>query len=165
MKFPSVLKSLSVLDVILLVVFLLYLVLPIQTPKSFAPFIDTPFGYLVMFCITIYLFLLNPILGVMYVLVAYEILRRTSAAFAGNGNRPVGDSLVMRYALEPNSQFTQEFEVPPPPTVSSEPMYSSGSLEEHMVASMAPIGVSPENPIVESGFGPVAEKIGGASFV
>jgi hypothetical protein len=156
MKFPTLLKKVSILEGVLFAVFLLYLILPIQTPLALAPFIDTPLGILIMFCITVYLFFyMNPLLGIVYIFVAYEILRRTSS-YMGIGNDGVRTSLIMQYT--PSETVKQEVLVEMNPPVSD-------ILEEQIVAKMAPIGVSEPNPIVNSAFSPVAENTYGASSV
>jgi hypothetical protein len=57
MNVANLFKSMTPIEMVLLVVFVLYIVLPIETPEMIAPAVDSPLGMLVMFCITLYLFL------------------------------------------------------------------------------------------------------------
>jgi hypothetical protein len=156
MKFPTLLKKVSILEGVLFAAFLLYLILPIQTPLFLAPYIDTPLGILILFCITVYLFFyMNPLLGIIYIFVAYEVIRRASSHM-GIGNEGVRTSLIMQYS--PTEAVKQEVMVELNP-------HASDILEEQIVAKMAPIGVSEPNPIVNSVFSPVAENTHGASMV
>jgi predicted membrane protein len=156
MKFPSVLKNATKLEIAIFVLFLIYLIFPIQTPVWLSPFVDSPVGILLLFCITLYLFLyMNPILGIVFVFVAYEVLRR-SASFMGVGNNGVRSSLIMQYtpSEEKKEEVMQKLN---PPVV--------GTLEEEVVSKMAPVGVSESNPILKSSFAPVADNIRNASYV
>ena len=79
MDFKQIFKSLTKLEIILLVVFIIYIIFPVDTPTIFVDYVDSPLGMLTIFIITIYLFFhTNPIIAIIYVLVAYELLRRTS---------------------------------------------------------------------------------------
>jgi hypothetical protein len=156
MKLPSQLKNATTVDIALFILFVIYLVFPIQTPVMISPYIDSPIGILLMFCATLYLFFfVNPILGIVFVFVAYELLRR-SASYMGIGNSGVRSSLIMQYtpSEEKKEEVLQSLNPPTPAT-----------LEEELVAKMAPVGLSETNPIVNSQFAPVAENIRGASFV
>jgi hypothetical protein len=71
------LKKFSLLDYGLLVVFIVYIVFPISTPDALVPYIDSPLGLVFMFAVTVSLFVYtNPILGILYIFVVYEVLRR-----------------------------------------------------------------------------------------
>jgi len=73
------LRNMKSWEIILLVLFIIYIIFPLQTPAPLASFIESPLGIIVLFCIIIYLFIYtNPILGVIYIFVAYELLRRSS---------------------------------------------------------------------------------------
>lgn len=156
MKLPALFKNVSKIDAGLFVLFLVYLLLPIQTPVAVSPFVDSPLGMLVLFAITLYLFFYrNPLLGVVFIFVAYEVLRR-SASYMGIGNNGVRTSLVMQYTpTEAKKEEVLQSLNPPQPE----------TLEEEVVSKMAPVGVSEINPIVNSSFSPVAENIKGASYV
>jgi len=151
MNIPNLFKSFSPLEIVLLVIFILYIVLPIQTPRFLSVMIDSSLGMLSIFIVTIYLFFhVNPILAVVYIFVAYELLRR-SANKGGNGN-------VTLFQYTP-SQAKKDAELkemnPPQPE----------TLEEQIVQKMAPIGYSDPSIFTSSTFKPVADNIKNASLV
>jgi hypothetical protein len=148
MKLPQVFKSLSSLESSLLVVFILYLVLPIQTPQVLAGTVDSPLGMLAIFIVTIYLFFYsNPVLAIVYVFVAYELLRRSSQVTGRVG--------IVQYTPT-QVKKDSELRAMNPPVVET--------LEEQVVKKMAPIGRSDPIVYTSSTFKPVAEKIDGASM-
>lgn len=148
MKLPQVFKSLSSLESSLLVVFILYLVLPIQTPQVLAGTVDSPLGMLAIFIVTIYLFFYsNPVLAIVYVFVAYELLRRSSQVTGRIG--------IVQYTPT-QVKKDSEMRAMNPPVVET--------LEEQVVQKMAPIGRSDPIVYTSSTFKPVAEKIDGASM-
>jgi hypothetical protein len=148
MKLPQVFKSLSSLESSLLVVFILYLVLPIQTPQVLAGTVDSPLGMLAIFIVTIYLFFYsNPVLAIVYVFVAYELLRRSSQVTGRVG--------IVQYTPT-QVKKDSELRAMNPPVVET--------LEEQVVQKMAPIGRSDPIIYTSSTFKPVAEKIDGASM-
>ena len=147
MSVQSALKSLSNMDISVLVVFALYLAMPIQMPASIASMINSPVGMLSIFIITIYLFMYaNPILAILYVFVGYEMLRRSSNIMGEPAMIPYTPSQIKKdaemKAMNPHKQTT---------------------LEEEVVKQMAPIGHSDISVYTESSFKPIAEKIGSAS--
>jgi hypothetical protein len=148
MNVPSAVKSLSNLELSVLVVFAIYLAMPIQMPAYVANMIDSPMGMLGIFLVTIYLFLYaNPILAILYVFVAYEMLRRSS-------------NIAGRVEMIPYtpSQIKKDAQMK-----AMNPAKAT-SLEEEIVEQMAPIGQSDLSVYTPSSFKPVAEKIGSASM-
>ena len=151
MKFPSI-KSVSPLELVLFVVFLLYLIFPIPTPAFLIQYINTNLSIGLIIIITLYmLFYTTPILGVLSIFVAYELLRRSS-----NGLVRPKVPLVRHTPSQPRKdKEMKEFN----PTVEV-------TLEEQVINSMAPVGKSPVlGEIIESAFKPVQDKIDGASMV
>lgn len=148
MNVPSAVKSLSNLELSVLVVFAIYLAMPIQMPAYVANMIDSPMGMLSIFLVTIYLFLYaNPILAILYVFVAYEMLRRSSNV--------AGRVEMIPYTPSQIKKDAQMNAMNPP---------KATSLEEEIVEQMAPIGQSDLSVYTPSSFKPVAEKIGSASM-
>lgn len=144
---PNVLKSLTQLEMILLIVFIVYIVLPIQTPNFIAGSVDSPLGMLVIFIVTVYLFFnVNPIVAVVYVFVAYELIRRSS-------NKP-GRVNIVNYTPSQTIKNAEMKEMNPP---------KKSSLEEEVVEKMAPIGHSDISVYTNSSFKPIAENVGTAS--
>ena len=148
MKLPQVFKSLSSLEIGLLITFVLYLVLPIHAPAFIAGMVDSPLGMLTIFIVTVYLFFYsNPILAIVYVFVAYELLRRSSQ---------VTGRVAMIQHSPTQAKKDSELRAMNPPVVET--------LEEQVVQKMAPIGRSDPVVYTMSSFKPVAEKIDGASM-
>ena len=126
MQIPNLVKSFSQTEISLLVIFVLYLILPIQMPDLISGAIDSPLGMLSIFIITVYLFFnANPILAVVYVFVAYELLRRSS--------RKTGRTTIVTYTP---SQIKKDAQMAAMNPVQKE------TLEEEVVDKMAPIGRS-----------------------
>ena len=132
-------KSITPVDAVLLILFIIYLVFPIATPDFLAGVIDTPLGMIIIFAITISLFVYtNPILGILCIFVAYELLRRSS--------KQTGASAYVQYTPT-QAKRNQEMKNMNPPAATS--------LEEEIVQKMAPIGHSDKNVYIESSFKPV----------
>ena len=80
MKLPNFLKKVKPAEVFVLVVFVLYLIFPVTTPSMMSPYIESPLGMLILFCLIVAMFLYcNPILGVLFIFVAYTLLRRSAS--------------------------------------------------------------------------------------
>lgn len=77
----NVVGTLTILEWVTAIIFLLYILFPIQTPHQLINIAKSPFTLVFILGVTIYLFLYSkPILGVLYILVGYEFLRRSSSA-------------------------------------------------------------------------------------
>ena len=75
MAFPKY----SFIEILLFVIFVAYLIFPIKTPFFLASMVDSTFGIIGIFIVIIYLFFYaNPILAILYIFVAYELVRRSS---------------------------------------------------------------------------------------
>ena len=131
----------SSLEVILFVIFVFYIVFQPRTPPVVSGLIDTPIGAIVVFAFTAYLLLYtHPVLGVLSVFVAYELLRRSSTII----------SYIPVSLEQPKINAAMQSFNPP----------SEKTLEEDMVAKLAPIEVT--KGFVETGFKPVSENTHGA---
>jgi hypothetical protein len=149
MQITNPFKSFSTIEVSLLIVFILYIVFPIKTPAFLTNKIDTPVGLLVIFAVTAYLFFYsNPILAILYIFVAYELLRR-SYQFTGN-------TMIIQPTTPSQASKDYELQKMNPP--------QAETLEEEVVQSMAPIGKSDVSEYLSSSYKPVAEKLAGASL-
>ena len=137
----------SPLEIFLFILFLVYLVFPVPTPPMLSSLIDSSVGMLVVFMVTLYLFFYtNPILGVLSIFVAYELLRRSSI---------VGKIIMNTPSQERNVELK---EMNPPP------IYFP-TLEEEVVSQMAPIGKSEASVYQSSSYKPVSDKLTGGSVV
>lgn len=88
------LKSLKPVEIGALLLFILFIILPFKLPSVIANVFDSPFGLIFLFVTTLYLFYYrNPILGVIFILVAYELIRRssekTNVNYVGDNNNNV----------------------------------------------------------------------------
>lgn len=143
MKYLDSLKTISPYEIILFIVFIFYLISPIDMPTFVASFIDSPLGIIIIFIIAISLFIYtNPILGILFIFVAYELMRRSSV-FSGN---------------TPNIEYTPSQIVKDIEMRSMNPPQEK-TLEEEIVEVRAPIGRSNEVEFVDSNFKPVADKL------
>jgi hypothetical protein len=145
---PNPLKSLSRLELILFAIFVLYLVFPIDTPDLLAGMIDSPLGMLFIFILGVYLFFFtNPILGVIFILFAYELLRRSA--------NKIGRQTIIKYTPSQQKKDAQMNAMNPP---------KKETLEEEVVDKLAPIGHSDPSIFTESAFKPVADPVPNASM-
>lgn len=150
MKLPESLKSLSSVEIVLFLTFVLYAVLPINTPDSMKPFVNSPMGLLFFFCVTVGLFAYtHPILGVLYILVVYEALRRSSETF----HNP--RAIVLEY--EPSQKNKDDT------LRKMNPVQNEKTVEEEVIEVRAPINKMHSVEIVKTTFKPVSKAIEGAS--
>ena len=147
MNLANLVKSFTPLEISLLVVFILYLIFPVHTPLFLAGYVDSTMGIVGMFVITVFLyFYVNPILAVLYVFVAYELLRRSSQF----SNRVT----LVQYTPSQAKKDADMAKMNPLPT---------DILEVDVVSKMAPIGHSDPVQILSSSYKPITESIGTAS--
>lgn len=87
-------------QLVLLVLFVVYLVMGYDTPEPIAGVVDTLVGKIVIFIVVIYMFLhSNPILAVLSLFVAFDLIRRSSAA--------TGISALQKYAPTEQKKMSQ----------------------------------------------------------
>jgi hypothetical protein len=136
--------SASPLEVILFVVFVAYLVFQPSTPPILSPFIDNLAGTIIVISIALYMFLyMHPILGVLGIFVAYELIRRTSTKTIA----------MVQYTPEQPKKDLEMKRMNPP---------KEKTLEESMVDKMAPIG---NGGVIVTDFAPISDNVYGASMV
>jgi len=133
----------SPLEFILFGLFIFYLVFQIDTPQSMVPYVESGTGMVIITGIALYMFLYtHPILGVMSVFVAYEVLRRSTVHF------------TRTTLFEPNpvqASIDNELKAMNPPKLFT--------LEEQIVSSMAPLPNANPTDYVVSSYKPVSESI------
>lgn len=162
MKLPASFSKFTKIELAALLAFVVYIVFPINTPAALVPFIDTPIGYMLVIVAGIALFVYsNPILGVLFIFVAYEILRRSSKHQVPrhSDNRVVVQHLPTHVAVtEPSSELEKNanLQIMNPAT--------SASLEEEIIAVRAPLGQGAPLDMVPPSYQPVANKLNGASL-
>lgn len=148
MKLQKMFSTLSQVEMIALAVFVLYIVLPIENPSFISNMVDTPLGMVGVLAVTLYLFFnANPLVAILYVFVAYELLRRSA--------KQTGKAAIQEHTP---SQMKKDVKMQKMNPVKKE------TLEEEMVEKMAPIGHSDPVVFSESAFKPVAEDVGTASM-
>jgi hypothetical protein len=150
MKFIDSINKSSPLEILLFIIFVVYIVFPFDTPPSIAYMVDSPLGMISIFCITIYLFFYtNPVLGILYIFVAYELLRRSSNV--------TGRTAIIEYTPSQEKKDVELKQMNPP---------VEKTLEEEIIDVRAPVGKSSSVEIVNSDFKPVADRIvNGASLI
>ena len=121
-SFASLLKKQHMGEVILVVLFIIYLIMGFKTPEPVAGIVDTLAGKIVIFITIIYLFMYtNPILAVLALFVGFDLIRRSSLV--------TGIDALQKFAPteeKKSSQFTAFNQFP-------------YTLEQEVVSKMAPI--------------------------
>jgi hypothetical protein len=144
----SFMKSFTNVETAIIVMFILYLALPVELPDMLANLVDSPMGTIGIFVLSVYLFFnANPLIAVLFVLVAYELFRRSSNA--------TGKAAMIKYTPTQARKDEKMKKMNPVKTV---------SLEEEVVEQMAPVGKSDISVFTVSTFKPVAENVGSASM-
>ena len=140
-SFSSLLKKEHMGELILVVIFILYIILGLKTPQPIAGLVDSLVGKIVIFIIVVYLFLnCNPILAVLALYVAFDLIRRSSLA--------TGLDALQKYAPTEEkkmSQFTAFNQFP-------------YTLEQEVVKKMAPI-VRTGSSLSQASYQPLLENL------
>jgi len=111
-------------QLVLVVLFIVYLLMGSETPQSVANLIDTLAGKIVVILVALFLFAYsNPILGVLGLLVAYRLIQNASMA----------STLILNPSLA--SYYPTQQKVWSPFTPTNQFSYT---LEEEVVKQMAP---------------------------
>jgi hypothetical protein len=77
-SFSKLFKKEHMGELVLFILFVIYLVMGYQTPESVAKVVNSMIGKLLLFFIVLYLFLYkNPVLAVLSLLVAFDLIRRS----------------------------------------------------------------------------------------
>lgn len=148
MKLADITKNLSPLKIGLLIIFILYLILPIHTPSFIAGAVDSPLGMVALFIIMIYMFFYSdPVLAIIFIFVAYELLRRSSLVS--------GRTSIIKYTPSQDKKDSDMAAMNPTHEV---------SVEEEIIRKMAPVASSRMNSYIETTFKPVAEKVSGSLY-
>jgi hypothetical protein len=141
----SLLKKQNMGELILIIVFIIYLIMGYKTPEPIANIIDTLAGKIVIFIVVIYLFMnSHPILAILSLFVAFDLIRRSSLA--------TGIDALNRYAPseeKKQSQFTAFNQFP-------------YTLEQEVVKKMAPI-IQSGSSISQPSYKPLLDNIHDAS--
>lgn len=150
MKLSDFTKTLSSLETAALIIFIIYIVFPFKTPIFLSGVVNTPLGLIAILIITLYLFFYtNPILGVVYIFVAYELIRRSSLVKVS-----ASDNYIRRSSPSEEERAIEMRQMNPRHKV---------SLEEDVVAKMAPATVF-QHTEISTVFQPVTEKTSGSLY-
>jgi uncharacterized membrane protein (DUF485 family) len=158
----SSLKSMKTYEIVLLVLFIIYIILPINPPKWMASFVESSLGIVTLFCITVALFIYtNPILGVVYILVAYEVFRRS-----GNVNeKNIYQSSTTTSQTPPQEPTRTTRSIPISQTSKDAQLQlmnvdQTSSLEEEVISVSIPQNENQQKVVdMEYNFLPVADSI------
>jgi len=144
-SFAELLKKEHMGEFVLIILMSIYLVMGFKTPDMIANLIDNIVGKVVIVLIVIYLFMhANPILAVVAALVAFDLMRRSSAS--------TGLGALQAYAPSEQkkmSQFTAFNQFP-------------YTLEQEVVAKMAPI-VRSGSSLTSASYKPILDNLHDAS--
>ena len=131
----------------LAILFIIYLIMGYKTPEMVANIVDSLVGKIVIFIMVIVIFMnANPILAVLSLFVAFDLMRRSSAVTGI-------DALKMYLPTEAkkSSQFTAFHQFP-------------YTLEQEVVKKMAPI-VQSGSSLTKASYMPVLENLHDASTI
>jgi hypothetical protein len=121
-SYSSLLKKEHMGELILIILFIIYLIMGYKTPEPIASMIDSLAGKIVIIIIVIYMFMhTHPILAILALFVAFDLIRRSSVT--------TGIDALKKYAPseeKKSSQFSAFNQFP-------------YTLEQEVVKKMAPI--------------------------
>ena len=119
-------KKVNTGEMLLSILFIVYLIMGFNTPSEVASIIDTLPGKIVILLVILYLFMYhNPIVGILAILVAFDLFRRSSHAAKTDDNKKTKKINRASYKLpKSDSEFTQYNQFP-------------FTLEQEMVSKMA----------------------------
>jgi len=148
-------KRLTLMEILVSVVFVLYIVLPITTPRALVPLVQSPLGLVAIFLIVLYLFLFaHPLLAILYLIVAYLLLRRSSSPMVSPKKSDKPPTL-------PTIPIPENSHIPMSTSSAAAPSIPQ-TLEEDVISQMAPVG---QSGFVQTSFLPVASSTSGASAI
>jgi hypothetical protein len=140
-SFSSLFKKEHMSELVLIIFFIIYLILGLKTPEPIANLIDTIVGKIVILIIVLYMFMhTNPILAVLSLFVAFDLIRRSSAA--------TGIDALKKYAPSEEKKMTQF-------TAYNQFPYT---LEQEVVAKMAPVSKSGFS-LTQASYKPLLENL------
>jgi hypothetical protein len=146
-SFSNLFKKQHIGELVLVILFIIYLIMGYKTTETIANMVDTLVGKIVIFVIVIYLFMnFNPILAVLSLFVAFDLIRRSSSA--------TGNDALKEYAPSEEkkmSQFTAYNQFP-------------YTLEQEVVAKLAPIMKSGSS-LTQASYKPLLENVHDASKI
>ncbi len=165
MKKSLFLKNMQIPEIVVLVIFILYLIFPVSTPGELSPYIESPLGVVLLLIMIVALFLYShPIVAVLFMFVAYTLLRRSAVV------QPKVAYVQETQSTKDKMKAAQdelEKATPPHHEVRNADLRARQpkTLEEEIVADQSPIGVSNKITVLESTYLPVSTNVSGTSSV
>jgi predicted membrane protein len=144
MQLKALTKPKALTEIVAAILLIIFLVYPVAIPNSLAKMVESPLGMIIILSIALLLFIYsNKFLAIFFILVAYELIRRSS--------KTTGRSAYMQFTPTQEKRDQQMKEMNEPRVI---------TLEEDVVSKMAPLGVSSvENQYIESTFRPVSGDV------
>ena len=144
-SYSSLFKKQHMGELVLVILFIIYLIMGYKTPEPIASMIDSIVGKIVIFIIVIYMFMhTHPVLAVLALFVAFDLIRRSSVT--------TGIDALKRYAPSEEkkmSQFSAFNQFP-------------YTLEQEVVKKMAPI-VRSGSTLSKPSYKPILDNLYDAS--
>ena len=158
-KIPNFFKKFGALEIILLIVFVIYLIFNIQTPDILTGYINSPLGIVLILILALSLFFyINPVLGVLGLFVAFELIRRSNVI------TPIGKVNTIQYTPKQFEKDEEMIKMNSNSVSNVNPIINSNkTLEEEIVSQMAPLGVSEPAGYFSTSFRPVSENVHNAT--
>jgi hypothetical protein len=145
--FSGLFKKEQMSQLLLIILFIIYLIMGYKTPEPIANIVDTLIGKIIIFIIVIMLFMhANPILAVIALFVAFDLIRRSSES--------TGIDALKKYLpteAKKSSQFTAFNQYP-------------YTLEQEVVKKMAPI-IQSGSSLSKASYMPILENLHDASVI
>jgi hypothetical protein len=120
--YMDIMKKENCSQLLLLIVLVLYIVFNINTPSSIAPYIDNIYSNVIIIVLAFFTLMhVNPILGIIALFAAYELIRRSADT---NGTTTIKKFLPSQSKTNQHLNAFNQFPI---------------TLEEQMVKKMAPL--------------------------
>lgn len=141
-------KSLTSLEIVLIVLLVIYIVFAIPTPDTFIPFMNSSVGFAIVVIVVIFMvYYTNPILAILSIFVGYELIRRSSYNTMNNNIFSV--PVVQSFPINQLEKDVIMKEMNP---------LQSVTLEEEVINKMAPIGIMDTATFIETSYQPLPDK-------
>ena len=140
-SFSNLFKKEKIAELILAILFIIYLIMGYKTPEPIANLVDTLVGKIIIIVVVIFMFIkANPILAVLALFVGFDLIRRSSYV--------TGIDALKKYMPTEEkkaSQFTAYNQFP-------------YTLEQEVVKKMAPI-VQSGSSLTKPSYKPILENL------
>lgn len=151
-------KNMQPIEIGVFVFFLIFLVFDIRPPHFMEKFINTPLGVIVILLFSAFLFCYtNPLLGIVSLLVAYELIRRSSEIIIVASHK-TNIAPISSIPLVSIPHINQNLNLNPLQNsgIENRPNTISITLEEEVVNVMSPVGKSEPSVYIDTTFKPIS---------